>query len=462
MAKKRVENITGVNDNFENPEPGDVEISTSEEVVDDISENNTVVFRDDWRETEELKALTFLTQSLYQIQHLRIGLGNRIYAHCAVNLGIQPGMKKDDSKQAATVMKKLMSEYKDITTALADSILSAELREKLIKKKIDVDALVLNNPQAFLVKNSNKINKAIDEVANQVNEVADLNDAELLVKHFSNGLIRNDAEFQMARMWAQLRSIESGIADELANIIKNCHFDIWDSFLIGVDGIGPTLASCLISTINMKKCYTVQSLWKYCGLDVFINKDGVGEGRSRKAEHMEERDYIDKEGNVKKKLSLTYNPWLKTKLMGTIAGMFMQLNKDYRAIYDDIKLRLNNSERPEMMRPRVKNGQPVINKKTGEPELVQAYPKARINMMSQRYMIKMFLLDYWVHGRILLGEPLKVPYAQEKLGYKCKFRTFIYEPSIGKKVFTRIDFEENLDLNMLNKIQQGPASKYAR
>ena len=375
---------------------------------------------------------------------MRIGLGNRIYAHCSTNLGIKPGEKKDDQKEAAKMMKQLETQYKDITTALADSILSEDLREQLAKKKIDVDAFVLNNGNAFVTKNAKQINNAIQQVS--------------LIKHFENNLIRNDAEFQMARMWVQLRMIETGIADELGNIIGK--FDMWNSFLVGVSGIGPTLASCLISTINMKKCFTVQSLWKYCGLDVVINKNGEGEGRSKKAEHMEKRKYIDKEGNLKERMSLTYNPWIKTKLMGTIAGMFMKLNHEYRAIYDDIKLRLNNSERPNIMRPKIEKGQPVYDK-NGEVVMVPAYPKARINMMSQRYMVKMFLLDYWVHGRILLGEPLDVPYAQDKLGYQCKFRTFVRGDD-KKYHLTRVDFDKDLNLEMLKKIQDGPIDLYAR
>lgn len=440
-----VPNITGIPDNLEeDPTLENPVVVEPTEPISDISDEKDDTGRiikpyEDWRETEELKAMNFLTQSLYQIQPLRISLGNRIYSHCANNLGINPGERKDEHKEAAKIMKQLESEYKDITTALADNILSEDLREQLKKKKVDVDSI------SFNTKNAKKINLAINNAS--------------LIKHFENNLIRNDAEFQMARMWSQLRMIESGIADELANIISK--FDMWNSFLVGVNGIGPTLAACLISTINMKKCYTVQSLWKYCGLDVVINKNGEGEGRSKKAEHMEKRKYIDKEGNIKERMSLTYNPWIKMKLMGTISGMFMKLNKEYRSIYDDIKLRLNESERPNIMRPKISNGQPVTDKKTGEVILVPAYPKARINMMSQRYMVKMFLLDYWVHGRILLGEPLDVPYAQDKLGYQCKFRTFI----IGndkKYHLTRIDFDKNLNLEMLKKIQMGPIDMYAR
>ena len=442
----KVPNITGTVDNLEEDPTLEHPVeSSSEETVSDVldekdNHGRIITPYEDWRETEELKAMSFLVQSLYQIQKLRIGLGNRIYAHCSVNLGIKPGEKKDDQKEAAKLMKQLEAEYKDITTALADSILSEDLREQLRKKKIDVDSL------SFNTKDAKKINQAIDRNAS-------------LIKHFDNNLIRNDAEFQMARMWSQLRMIESGISDELGNIIGK--FDMWNSFLVGVAGIGPTLASCLISTINMKKCYTVQSLWKYCGLDVVINANGEGEGRSKKAEHMEKRQYIDKEGKLKERMSLTYNPWIKTKLMGTISGMFMKLNKEYRSIYDDIKLRLNESERPNIMRPKISNGQPVKDKKTGEVIMVQAYPKARINMMSQRYMVKMFLLDYWVHGRILLGEPLDVPYAQDKLGYQCKFRTFIIGDD-KKYHLTRIDFDKDLNLEMLKKIQMGPIDLYAR
>lgn len=459
--KKKTINLTNKKDNLENDlklESIKNNSSDEENISDILNENDTettsqIFKEEDWRTTEELKALTFLVKSLYQIQHLRIGLGNRIYAHCAVNLGIKPGDKKEDQKKASIILKQLEVEYKDITTALANTILSEELRTMMEKKKINIDAMILSNPDAWITKDTKKINKAIDTAIKET----DNEDTMYLVKHFKNGIIKNDAEFYMARMWSQLRSIESNISDELANLIKNCHFDIWDSFLVDVSGIGPTLASCLISTINIKKCYTVQSLWKYCGLDVA--EDGTG--RSRRTEHMVEKEFINKDGEKKKRMSLTYNPWIKTKLMGTLAGMFMLHNKDYRAIYDDIKLRLNESERPQMKRQKTKNGIPVIDKKTGKAIMIEEYPKARINMMSQRYMIKMFLLDYWVHARLLMGETLAVPYAQKELGYQCKFRTLIKDTD-GKSKFTRVDFVEDLNLDILRKIQEGPVSKYAR
>ena len=409
----------------------------------------------EYQTKEEFKALSFLVQSLYQIQKLRIGLGNRIYAHCITNLGIAPGTKVKDQAMAAKLLKQLEAEYKDITTALANSIFSEELRMQLKKKKVDVDTFVVDHPE-LIGSTQKKVDDAIKEVEETLKqEYEEDNDLTQLIRKFNKTLINNSAEFAMARIWITLHNLEHDITQELGHIINK--FDMWNYFLANVRGIGPTLAACLISTINLYKCPSVQSLWKYCGLDVVHDEndpDAPGVGRSHNKEHMHLVTYINKKGEQCQKMSLTYNPWIKTKLMGVAAGMLMHYNKEYYAIYSDIRKRLENSDRVDRMRPKVEKGKPVLDK-DGKPIMLPEYPLSRINMMSLRYMIKMFLMDYWVHGRCLIGEKLEVPYAQKKLGYQCKFRTFV-----GGK-FVRVAYYPDMDLDVLRAIQNSPIEKVA-
>jgi hypothetical protein len=56
------------------------------------------------------------------------------------------------------------------------------------------------------------------------------------------------------------------------------------------------MAGVILSEIDITKAEYPSSLHKYAGLDVA----GDGQGRSRKKEHLEESDYIDKDGAVSK------------------------------------------------------------------------------------------------------------------------------------------------------------------
>ena len=53
---------------------------------------------------------------------------------------------------------------------------------------------------------------------------------------------------------------------------------LWGGFLRDVKGIGPVMAGCLISLIDIHECPHVSSLWKYFGMDV---RDGRAPKREK-------------------------------------------------------------------------------------------------------------------------------------------------------------------------------------
>ena len=106
-------------------------------------------------------------------------------------------------------------------------------------------------------------------------------------------------------------------------------------------------------------------------------------------------EYTDSQGEVKLKKGITYNPILKTKLMGVLTGCLMKAqDPTYSVIYYDYKKRLDLSE--------YHKGKTAAHK----------------NMMAQRYMIKQFLRNMWTTWRTLEGLPVDNPYEVEKLGHK--------------------------------------------
>lgn len=125
-----------------------------------------------------------------------------------------------------------------------------------------------------------------------------------------------------------------------------------------------------------------------CGLDVAED----GRGRTRKQEHLVDRQYTDKNGNEATRKSITYNPFAKTKLMGVLAGSFLRCASPYAKVYADYKQRLEHH--------------PAHKEKT----------VAHRHQMAMRYMAKQFLVDLHAKWRALEGLEVTQPYAVRKLG----------------------------------------------
>ena len=90
------------------------------------------------------------------------------------------------------------------------------------------------------------------------------------------------------------------------------------------------MAGVIISEIDITKSEYPSSIHKYTGLDVASD----GQGRSRKKEHLETtvhrqgRGITDQEG-------ITFNPFLKTKLVGVLGSSFIKQSPEkykYRKI----------------------------------------------------------------------------------------------------------------------------------
>ncbi len=138
-----------------------------------------------------------------------------------------------------------------------------------------------------------------------------------------------------------------------------------------------------------------------CGLDVvniFDPETGeliASEGRSRKKTHQVESTYLDANGVEQTKMGISYNPWIKTKLLAVVASSFMKArNEKYVRIYEGYKFRQLN--RPELQ------GKKAI--------------KAIAHKRAIRYMVKMFLIDLHRAWREHYDLEVFPSYAEAKLG----------------------------------------------
>lgn len=281
-----------------------------------------------------------LVASGYEMQKLRIQCGLRLVANFRKDLGIEPSQSEDDlSPDAKQLIEDLRTSYGKITEAVA---MNSQVRKRSNK--------------AFV----------------------------------GDGLIKSKAEMAMVRSFLDLENNEKQTFKELDEIISD--HPVYP-FLKAVKGCGPALSAVIISEIDISKARYASSLAMLAGLDVGPD----GKGRSRRSEHLVTRPYTAKDGTEKEKQSITYNPFLKTKLMGVLIGCMVKAgNKDgnnkYDKVYRDYKNRLENHPNHQAKTP------------------------AHRNNMAKRYAIKIFLQDLYAYWRAAEGYEVHPPYHEAKLG----------------------------------------------
>lgn len=285
-----------------------------------------------------MKDIRLAVRGIYDLQKLRIQTGNRIVNHFLKKLGVEPSKAKN--AQVEELTKELKAEFKRLT-----------------------DGLLEKHGLAYLVRKK-------------------------------QGLVSNETEFALVSLYFTLLTEEQKQIKFLKNSLER--LAIYKKFLKKIKGIGPLMAGVIISEIDIEKAHYVSSLWKYAGLDVVKTPDGKTIGRCKKRKCLEVVEYIAKDGTRKEKLSLSYNLFLKTKLVKVLAEVFLKTKSPYREIYDDYKNRLENH--------------PAHKDKT----------KLHRHNMAKRYMIKQFLRDLYLKWRELEGLPVYESYNEAKLGMRHK------------------------------------------
>jgi hypothetical protein len=275
-----------------------------------------------------------MVRGAYDIQKLRIQMGNRIVANWKAKLGQAPNATEETLDEAE---KSLLDNLRESYKKLADGVATLP-RQSTFK---------------------------------------------------GDELISTYTELVLIDQYIGLEKQEATQFSRLGNVLKD--FPIYNEFLVNVYGIGPAMAGVILSEINIHAAEYPSSLWKYAGLDVA----GDGQGRSRRKEHLVESIYIDADGVEQTKNGISFNPFLKTKLVGVLGSSFIKQSAakcQYRKIYDDYKHRLENS--------------PAHADKS----------KGHRHNMAVRYAVKRFLADLYVAWRTLEGLPVANEYSVDKLG----------------------------------------------
>ena len=291
--------------------------------------------------------LRTIVRGAYDIQKLRIQMGNRIVGNFKVKLGQKPGHKEEEIEaEGKNILKSLRASYTKITDG------------------------VKSFPRQATFK--------------------------------GDGVISTYTELCLVDQYISLEQSESAHFRKLGNILKD--YPLWTDFLEGVKGVGPAMAGVIISEIDIHKAKYPSSLWAYAGLDVASD----GRGRSKRKEHLVEREYTDREGKPAKRVGITFNPFLKTKLVGVLASSFVkQKDSHYRDVYDDYKHRLESH---------AKYGKHLDDQKDEKTGFKKS-SKGRRHNMALRYTIKMFLIELYKFWRALEGLEVHPPYQEAKLGH---------------------------------------------
>lgn len=303
--------------------------------------------------------------ALYDMQKLRIASGNRLYQ-----------IFKDKSDADSTIKDEIEKEKQKETDS--EEVLDAKADE--ILKTVNSEYKELT---AYMMDNNKTIALALKKIET----------IKILTK----------TDYSMVKAYNLLLESEESYKKVLEANIKD--HPVFTGFLSQVKGCGPMMSANIIAYLDPYKARHASSFRKYAGLDVVTTKDKDGNPvvdedgsivtHGRKMGDTEDYEYIDKNGNKAIKKGLTYNPKLKSKLIGVLAsGIIKAKDPVYTKIYYDYKIRLENH--------------PKHREKSA----------AHRNNMALRYMIQKFLSNLWVYWRTLEGLEVTLPYEVDKLGMR--------------------------------------------
>ena len=236
--------------------------------------------------------------------------------------------------------------------------------------------------------------------------------------------------------WNQVNGVEKEFLKVLTRKIRL--FPEWNMFLKDVKGIGPLLASVLICEIDIEEATTVSKIWQYAGMNPEL-VPGKRPGKER-GTYVVTGEMI-RGDRPAAGFILPYNKFLKTKMLGVLADCFIKAQSPYVKFYYDYKSRLENEDRvingdpkgrkwnePSEVPELDKDGNVKYKKKrnpeTGKMEVTDEVVMKSTGMgihrdkAAKRYMVKMFLRDYYTNVRKMYGLEVRPPYEEEYLNRK--------------------------------------------
>ncbi len=394
---------------------------------------------------------------LESLSGLRIATGNRIAANFAHRHGLksEPGKSGDeykdqDEKMYARILEDLKDEYGRISDAIAQGAADKQINDYVGKV-----------PSAK--------------------------------KFVPSPLFSNYSELLLVDQYLGFLDMEAKMTKQLESALME--YRIYSDYLLKIPGIGPKMAGVIISELDPYKAKYPTSFWRFSGLDTVVvgeYTDDQGKvhrispreiddyyktaddniqmmvggypvtfvtlGRTRESWSQVDISYINKDGEEAIRRGITFNPFLKTKMLGVMAPGFLKTSVTYM---DDVKAsskeRLAKAaslgfvstktgpaltkEGDAFLRAQgvkvyvqySRFGEHYYNRKQREEGINQNRPKDKqitpmmIHRRALRYMTKEFLRELHIVWRWMEGLPNYEPYETAKLGYNHIRNNFIYK-----------------------------------
>lgn len=396
------------------------------------SSESTVADRQECKEQ-----IRVLIANVYDAQKLRIATGNRLVQSFYLQLNIKPSTspEKDAGKDERKMIDRLRSEYERISDAVAENNVTIkkqikELNEskdeskhlELIRSEIDYrliesyELLYESEQKAIKVLESYvKSHPLWDKFFKDIKGCGTLM-AAVCIAYLDPYKARHLSSFYK---YCGLDTVKD--TDEEGNVLYRTNEEkprkVRDKKIYLTAGGDTYLGKVETTTdfdaegnqifkgengeiLTMQFATTfVDGELKHVYEDIETGEEYIGEARllehGRSMRDTEMVEYIDKNGKVATRRSLTYNPIVKTKLMGVLSGCLLKAkDPTYSTMYYDYKARLDKEA------------------------WCKDFSDGRKNMMSLRYMIKQFLRNLWYEWRTLEGLEVDYPYEVAKLGNK--------------------------------------------
>jgi hypothetical protein len=330
-------------------------------------------------EEEHIRLVRIMVKSAYSLQKIRLQVGLRLVANFSSRV------------KSVRLEKKDLELYNTMLEGAVSDVIDEE--EGSAKKR--VDKIIDDIKREFKT-----ITAGIARRRRPLPPETEFKGGAIITNYMEAVLTNHylDLESQEAR---QFRDLEY----QLGKV------PIWNNYLKHQTGIGPAMGGILITFFDPYKAKYVSNFWAHAGLDVVINQDGTGTARSWRREHLIEREYVDRSGKTKTRLSVTYNPWLKPKMVGVLGSKFLQSGSTWASNYYNYKHRLQTDPN------RLKVTTPAWKKlyHAGQP-VAHLWTPGRIHKAAVRYMVKQFLKDFHREWRLSYGLEVPLPYEQAKLG----------------------------------------------
>jgi ssDNA-binding Zn-finger/Zn-ribbon topoisomerase 1 len=361
--------------------------------------------------SDDLTVIRAMTKGAYDLQLLRIQSGLRLCANFKSKLGLEPGSKSDpephdseEDEEAKAVLDHLRTSYKRMCEGVARH------RTLPSEEGFEGDELISSYPELQLCNQYFRLEEQEKQTFNQLSVALD-----------------------KLAIWREY--LKKGSPTKHGPQI----------------GIGPAMGAVLVTYFKPELAPHPSQFYAYCGLDVVpegpqdwhhqctncnhqwteeatdepepicpeCRSDEVdtslptlrGRGRSKRQEHLVEREYVAKDGTKKKRMSTTYQPWLKSRMLGVLAPLFLKMpDCPWRRYYDFRKHRVETDPRKQKCTSVEYKRVHAQWKKLGDESIADPsrdlWPPLRVHRDAMRVMMKAFLAEFWEKWRGLEGLPV--------------------------------------------------------